>query len=311
LAKADLQTEIVGEFPELQGVMGRKYAGLQGEPEAVAAAIEEHYRPQGPSDALPEGPVAIAVALADKLDMLAGFWAIDEKPTGSKDPYALRRAALGVIRIVLERRVRLSLLSALRNWEAALAPEGVRAVEELAAARNLDLLAFLHERLKVHLREQGRRHDVIEAVLTPDADDLPAIVDRVEALESFLATGNGEDLLAGTKRAANILAAEERKGLHISPRVDPELFEVEAERRLHDALREAETNVTAAIASEEYGMAMGFLAELRQPIDVFFDAVLVNAPDERLRANRLALLARIRAATGRVADFGRIEGRKG
>ncbi|EKF41371.1 glycine--tRNA ligase subunit beta [Nitratireductor indicus] len=286
LAKADLQTEVVGEFPELQGFMGRKYASLQGEHHAVAAAIEEHYKPQGPNDAVPTEPVAIAVALADKLDMLAGFWRIDEKPTGSKDPYALRRAALGVIRIVIENKVALSL----SRWA------------------DEDLLSFFHDRLKVYLRDQGARYDLIDAVISSDSDDLLLIVSRVDALSEFLATTDGENLLAGTKRAANIVADAEKKGTKIAAAVDAKLFESDEERALFDSLEEAENFAGQAIAAKDFVKALSYLSQLRQPIDAFLDGVMVNADDLTVRANRLALLARIRHATAQVADFSRISG---
>ncbi|WP_292899748.1 glycine--tRNA ligase subunit beta [Nitratireductor sp.] len=312
LAKADLQTEVVGEFPELQGFMGRKYAELQGESDAVAAAIEDHYKPQGPNDAVPTDPVAVAVALADKLDMLTGFWAIDEKPTGSKDPYALRRAALGMIRIVIENRVTLNLLDQFRFSETN-ASDNVDAAtvvssEDMRSARNLDLLSFFHDRLKVYLRDQGARYDLIDAVIADDADDLLLIVRRVEALSEFLATTDGENLLAGAKRAANIVADAEKKGTAIADKVEAKLFETDEERALFDSLEEAENFAAQAIAANDYVKALSFLARLRQPVDAFLDGVMVNADDEAVRANRLALLSRIRSATAQVADFSRITG---
>ncbi|KQT65128.1 MULTISPECIES: glycine--tRNA ligase subunit beta [unclassified Aureimonas] len=287
LAKADLTSEAVGEFPELQGLMGRYYAGLQGEHPSVQAAVEEHYKPQGPGDAVPSDPVAIAVALADKLDTLVGFWAIDEKPTGSKDPYALRRAALGVIRIVLDAKLRFPL--------RLLVPAG-------------DLPAFFHDRLKVQLRESGARHDLVDAVLSPESDDLLDITRRVEALGTFLATEDGRNLLAGTKRAANILAAEEKKGTRVAEAVDPALFVDAEEGALQAAIDAADGAVERSVAAEDYAGAMTALAGLRAPVDAFFDKVLVNAEDEAVRANRLALLSRIRAATLRVADVSKIAG---
>ncbi len=292
LAKADLQTEVVGEFPELQGAMGRKYALLQGETPSVAAAIEEHYKPQGPGDVAPANPVSIAVALADKLDTLTGFWAIDEKPTGSKDPFALRRAALGVIRILVENNISIELLPRL----------------SLAEATGLDLLSFFHDRLKVYLRDKGARHDLIDAVITPDADDLLAIVQRVEALGGLLETEAGKNLLAGTKRAANILAAEEKKGTVVADAVDPALFSAPAETRLYEAVNQAEKDAAQAIQKQDYFAAMRALGALREPVDSFFEDVLVNDEDQAVRANRLALLARIRTATGQVADFSKIAG---
>ena len=396
LAKADLQTEVVGEFPELQGAMGRKYAGLQGEPPSVAAAIEEHYKPLGPTDVVPTDPVSVAVALADKFDMLVGFWAIDEKPTGSKDPYALRRAALGVIRIVVENGVGLGLVTYLRYaleelaiviaanrqakrrdlqsgatlmWEITTRAEIQAALEEGSfaywpdpdrddvivfppASRMIaDLLSFFHDRFKVYLRDQGARHDLIDAVLAshpisplegemsakptegggdpgrgvpPSAlpgisptrgeigqasnDDLLLIVRRVEALGALLDSEDGKNLLAGTKRAANILSAEEKKGTTIADAVDPALFDEDEEKALFAAVTKAETDAADAIAGIDYEAAMRALAGLRGPVDAFFDKVLVNAEDEKVRANRLALLARIRAATGQVADFSKIAG---
>ncbi|HEV2503038.1 MAG TPA: glycine--tRNA ligase subunit beta [Mesorhizobium sp.] len=300
LAKADLQTEVVGEFPELQGAMGRKYALLQGENASVAAAIEEHYKPQGPSDGVPTDPVSVSVALADKLDTLVGFWVIDEKPTGSKDPYALRRAALGVIRILIENGVRLGLRKAFA--EANKARTAVQA--DWAA----DLLSFFHDRLKVYLRDLGARHDLIDAVITPDADDLLTVVRRVEALGKLLDAEDGRNLLAGTKRAANILAAEEKKGTAVAATVDPVLFREEAEKKLFAAIGQAEAQAGEAIGSEDFSGAMVALSTLREPVDMFFDKVLVNDDDTAVRANRLALLSRIRSATDRVADFSKIAG---
>lgn len=295
LAKADLPTEMVGEFPELQGLMGRKYAELQGEDASVAAAVEEHYKPLGPSDRVPSDPVSVAVALADKLDTLVGFWAIDEKPTGSKDPYALRRAALGVIRLVVENGVRLGL--------ARFATDG-------------DLLSFFHDRLKVMLRDQGARHDLVDAVLGEGAsgnDDLLLITRRVAALGRFLETEDGKSLLAGYKRAANILKAEEKKdgeGAFAGPAdlqliADAGLIE---EKALAVALAQAAPKAEAAIAAEDYEGAMAALAELRPAVDAFFDKVTVNDPDPALRANRLRLLNQLRKATLAVADFSRIAG---
>jgi glycyl-tRNA synthetase beta chain len=351
LAKADLQTEIVGEFPELQGAMGRKYALLQGEHASVAAAIEDHYKPQGPSDRVPTNPVSIAVALADKLDTLVGFWAIDEKPTGSKDPFALRRAALGVIRILIENGVRLGLLPAMiTHWTAS--KIAVTMPADISRGVLPDLLSFFHDRLKVYLRDQGARHDLIDAVLASRAspssgpsghllpggeksgaapasssprrgeggsrsepgegpsanDDLLIIVRKVEALGHFLDTDDGRNLLAGTKRAANILAAEEKKGTAVAASVDPSLFREDAEQRLFDAVNQAEKKAGEAIQKEDFSAAMLALSVLREPVDSFFEKVLVNDEDAAVRANRLALLSRIRAATDQVADFSRIAG---
>lgn len=239
LAKADLTTEVVGEFPELQGAMGRKYALLQGEHPSVAAAVEEHYKPQGPSDYVPSDPVSVTVALADKLDTLVGFWVIDEKPTGSKDPYALRRAALGVVRILVENRIQLKLASIFANAATRYAGDGTD--------QTRDLLAFFHDRLKVYLRDQGARHDLIDAVITPRSDDLLQVVRRVEALGKFLETEDGRNLLAGTKRAANILAAEEKKKTLVAERVEPALLREDAEKSLFAAVNQAEKQAGEAI----------------------------------------------------------------
>ena len=287
LAKADLRTEAVGEFPELQGLMGRKYALLQGEDESVATAIEDHYKPQGPSDRVPSDKVAITVALADKLDTLTGFWAIDEKPTGSKDPFALRRAALGVVRIILERSVRLPLLTVVKD---------------------ADLLSFFHDRLKVYLRDLGARYDLIEAVLTPDSDDLLMVARRVEALTAFITGEDGKNLLAGTKRATQLLAAEEKKGTVVADGVADELLKLDAEKALQAAIKTASADAAKAVAAEDFRSAMQALSTLRAPVDTFFNDVLVNDEDAAIRANRLALLKAIREATGTVADFSKITG---
>ncbi|RWA75002.1 MAG: glycine--tRNA ligase subunit beta [Mesorhizobium sp.] len=299
LAKADLQTEVVGEFPELQGAMGRKYALLQGEHPSVAATAEDHYKPQGPSDRVPTDTVSVAVALADKLDTLTGFWAIDEKPTGSKDPFALRRAALGVVRILVENRIRLGLTSIFAKAFANFCG---------GAGQTSDLLAFFHDRLKVYLRDQGARYDLIDAVITPQSDDLLQIVRRVEALGSLLDTEGGKNLLAGTKRAANILAAEEKKKTLVAEAVEPALFRENAEKKLFAAVNQAEKEAGQAIQNEDFSAAMLSLSVLREPVDSFFEGVLVNDEDQAVRANRLALLARIRAATDQVADFSKIVG---
>ncbi|MER9318180.1 glycine--tRNA ligase subunit beta [Mesorhizobium sp. M0659] len=312
LAKADLTTEVVGEFPELQGAMGRKYALLQAEHPSVAAAIEEHYKPQGPSDSVPTNPVSIAVALADKIDTLVGFWAIDEKPTGSKDPYALRRAALGVVRILIENRIRLALtpiFGSAYEWANYLDKNATSTLEVRAEQiYRSDLLAFFHDRLKVYLRDKGARHDLIDAVITPQSDDLLQIVRRVEALGSFLDTEDGKNLLAGAKRAANILAAEEKKKTRVAATVEPALFREEAEKSLFAAVNQAEREAGEAIQNEDFSAAMLALSVLREPVDSFFERVLVNDEDQAVRANRLALLARIRTATDQVADFSRIAG---
>jgi len=316
LAKADLTTGMVGEFPELQGLMGRYYAEAQGEDASVAAAIEDHYKPQGPGDSVPIDPVAIAVALADKLDILVGFWAIDEKPTGSKDPYALRRAALGVIRIVLESGLRLQLTQLFENAVEAqrllavsntMRGDGVRLTWK---SDSRDLLSFFADRLKVQLREQGARHDLVDAVFAlGNQDDLLLIVRRVEALGAFLDTEDGVNLLAGYRRAINIIRDEEKKsGEEYSGAVDPKLLSEPEEIALNGAIETAEKGAAAAVEAEDFAAAMTALAALRAPVDAFFDKVRVNAGDEAVRKNRLRLLNRIREAMLTVADFGRVEG---
>ena len=395
LAKADLQSAMVFEFPEVQGKMGRRYyevhAGLapssfeaslrsapqdegSGEPAnhphpevaaerpskgedgwtsadhaSVALAIEEHYKPLGPTDDVPTDPVSVAVALADKLDTLIGFWVIDEKPTGSKDPYALRRAALGVIRLVLENGVRLQLdrlfdaqlllreidisddedqaallhailheIAAHGVFSAAVraiidqiegdAPEWIEKITGHKPDVSDDLLAFFHDRLKVFLKDEGVRHDVIDAVLTRQSDDLLVVTLKARALQKLVETDDGENLIQGYRRAANILAAEEKKETRVADTVEPDLFETDEERALFETLEDVEKLATNAIEAENYEEAMSRLASLRAPIDAFFETVHVNAEDEKVRANRLALLARIRAATATVADLSRIGG---
>ena len=305
LAKADLVTEMVGEFPELQGLMGRYYANAQGEEAAVAAALEEHYKPQGPSDRIPISPVSIAVALADKLDTLVGFWAIDEKPTGSKDPYALRRAALGVIRIVIENDLRMPLLQKAARARAGLAGRlGT-------GAPQADLLAFFADRLKVYLRDKGARHDLIDAVFAlPGQDDLLMIVRRVEALGRLLETDDGKNLLAGYRRAANILKAEEKKDGEgaFAQRHDPAALALPAEKALGDMLASSGALARERVQREDFEGAMRALASLRAPVDAFFTEVTVNAEDPELRLNRLRLLGELREAVHGVADFSRIAG---
>ncbi len=288
LAKTDLLTEVVGEFPELQGLMGKYYALAQGEDESVAAASEEHYKPVGPGDRVPTDPVSLAVALADKLDTLTGFWAIDEKPTGSKDPFALRRAALGVIRIVIDNKLRLPLNRFAKG----------------------DLLPFFADRLKVQLREQGARHDLVDAVFALEGqDDLLLIVRRVEALGKFLDTDDGKNLLAGVKRASNILRIEEKKdNKAYAGAPDAALLKEPEEKVLATAVATARKDASAAIAKEDFAAAMTAMAKLRPPVDAFFGKVTVNAEDKALRENRLKLLNEIREATRAVADFSRIEG---
>lgn len=321
LAKADLVSEMVGEFPELQGVMGRYYALEADEPASVADAIRDHYKPQGPSDAVPTEAVAIAVALADKLDTLVGFWAIDEKPTGSKDPFALRRAALGVVRIVLENGVRLGLRHVFEMAGARFAArvDGSKArtsARDAAGALSdatysADLLAFFADRLKQVLRDQGQRHDLIDAVFALGEDDLMLITRRVEALGTFLESEDGATLLAGYKRAANILKAEEKKGaLPEDLCVDAALIKAgpKQEQALHAALARVRAAIAAPLRAEDFAGAMGELARLRAPVDAFFEGVMVNDPDAAIRANRLALLTDVRATLQQVADFSLIEG---
>ncbi|GJD50268.1 Glycine--tRNA ligase beta subunit [Methylobacterium crusticola] len=302
LAKADLVTEMVGEFPELQGLMGRYYAEQQGEDPAVSAAVEEHYKPLGPGDRVPTGPVSVAVALADKLDTLVGFWAIGETPTGSKDPYALRRAALGVIRLILSSALRLPLLPQIAAAAGAHPASGT--------AFSGDVLGFFADRLKVFLRDQGARHDLIDAVFAlPGQDDLLMVVRRVEALGRFLDTEDGRNLLAGSRRAANILRIEEKKdGRAYAAAPDAGLFALPEEEALAGALASARDEAARAVAREDFEGAMRALSALRAPVDAFFDRVTVNADDPALRANRLALLNALRAATREVADFSRIGG---
>ncbi|WP_315782161.1 glycine--tRNA ligase subunit beta [Bradyrhizobium sp. SZCCHNPS1003] len=367
LAKADLLTEVVGEFPEVQGLMGKYYALAQGEDPSVAAACEEHYKPQGPADRVPTDPVSVAVALADKLDTLVGFWAIDEKPTGSKDPYALRRAALGVIRLILENELRfpfgivlrllntmaslsqsiegrtadiervmsvaeqVGLLEAvepgldnvlekriqsLRHWDPYLleAQGGDEKKAELIRKevdeRSSNLLSFFADRLKVQLREQGARHDLVDAVFALGGqDDLLMVVRRVEALGKFLETDDGKNLLAGTKRASNILAIEEKKDKRkFDGAPDAALYRLDEEKALAKAIGEVGSEAGAAVAKEDFAAAMHAMAKLRPAVDAFFDKVKVNDDDAKIRENRLKLLNEIRSATRAVADFSKIEG---
>ena len=344
LAKADLVSEMVGEFPELQGVMGRYYALEAGEKASVADAIRDHYKPQGPSDSVPTDPVGIAVALADKLDTLVGFWAIDEKPTGSKDPFALRRAALGVVRIALENEVRLQLLdqlaAALNNVAAqqfislvytASGPErdslnstaefgyldndGKEVIARVDSCevsnRTNDLLSFFADRLKQVLRDEGQRHDLIDAVFALGEDDLVLITKRVGALGDFLGTEDGKNLLAGYKRAANILKAEEKKGaLPETLVVDGALIDAgpEVAVHLHQTLGQVRRDIEGPLEAEDFAAVITHLAKLRAPVDAFFEQVMVNDENKQVRANRLALLNDIRETLHRVADFSLIEG---
>jgi glycyl-tRNA synthetase beta chain len=310
LAKADLLTEVVGEFPELQGLTGKYYAQAQGEDASVAAASEEHYKPQGPNDRVPTDPVSVAVALADKIDTLVGFWAIDEKPTGSKDPYALRRAALGVIRLIIENKIRLSLMKTIATFVVALLEDdAVKAVESPVAIAPL-LLAFFADRLKVQLREQGARHDLVDAVFALGGqDDLLMVVRRVEALGKFLDTDDGKNLLAGTKRASNILAIEEKKDERSFDGVpNAALMTNPIEKHLWNTIQGAVTEANGFIDTEDFEMAMESLSTLRSAVDSFFEGVKVNDDNPKIRENRLKLLNEIRSATRAVADFSKIEG---
>jgi glycyl-tRNA synthetase beta chain len=354
LCKTDLLTDVVGEFPELQGLMGRYYAEAQNEDEAVAHACEDHYRPKGPDDLVPADPVAIAVALADKIDTLVGFWAIDEKPTGSKDPYALRRAALGVIRIVIENELRLPLrLQLWRHFGTVRRDENL--AEAIAALHSMheqiidlsatdielavklevlvserskrvagpvlvqahsylqqtqDLLSFLADRLKVQLRDDGARHDLVDAVFALEGqDDLLMIVRRVEALGKFLDTDDGKNLLAGVKRASNILRIEEKKdNKSYAGAPDAKRLAAGEEKALAEAVSLAKKEASDAVAKEDFAAAMSAMAKLRPKVDAFFDKVTVNVDDKALRENRLKLLNEIREATRAVADFSGIEG---
>ena len=308
LAKADLVTEMVGEFPELQGLMGKYYALAQGEDAAVANAIEEHYKPQGPGDRVPSDPVSIAVALADKLDTLVGFWAIDEKPTGSKDPYALRRAALGVIRIALKNNIDLYprgyFEKHIRHIRADLPDAEISNIGD-------GFQSFFEERLEVQLRDDGAKYDLVEAVLHLRGGEvgLVTIVRRVEALGKFLDTDDGKNLLVGYRRAANILRDEEKKdNKSYAGEPNAKLLTAPEEKALAEAIGKVEAEVAAALKKEDFAAAMGAIAKLRAPVDAFFDKVTVNAEDKALRENRLKLLDGIRAATKSVADFSRIEG---
>ncbi|UWQ14993.1 glycine--tRNA ligase subunit beta [Aliiroseovarius sp. M344] len=351
-AKADLSSEMVYEFPELQGLMGKYYAAPAGYPAEVANAAVEHYSPLGPTDDVPAAPVSVAVALADKLDTLTGFWAIDEKPTGSKDPFALRRAALGVIRLVLDNNLRIALdqlfdaqvlrheialneigsvrEALLRDLDNEIADHGVfgaairtvldhfdgdlsnhlEEVKESLPDKSRDLLGFFHDRLKVYLRDKGVRHDVIDACLAmPGNDDLTLLVKRAEALTAFLSTEDGENLLQGVKRSSNILAqAEEKDGVEYSYGADAKFAEADEEKALFAALDTAEAAIKPAMEAEDFAAAMQAMADLRAPIDAFFEAVQINTDNQVVRRNRLNLLSRIRMICAGVADLSRIEG---
>ena len=297
LCKTDLLTEVVGEFHELQGLMGRYYAEAQNEDEAVAHACEDHYKPKGPDDLVPADPVSVAVALADKIDTLVGFWAIDEKPTGSKDPYALRRAALGVIRIAIDNKLRVPLKDVF-----------LKASNKFSAGS--DLLSFFADRLKVQLREQGARHDLVDAVFSLSGqDDLLMVVRRVEALGKFLDSDDGKNLLAGYKRATNIIRIEEKKDKReYTDAPDVKRYQLPEEKALAEAIDVVKKEASAAVGKEDFAAAMRAMAKLRPRVDAFFDKVTVNVDDKPLRENRLKLLNEIREATHAVADFSKIEG---
>src|SRR5439155_16616978 len=366
LCKADLLTEVVGEFPELQGLMGKYYALAQGEHASVAAASEEHYKPQGPADRVPTDPVSVAVALADKIDTLVGFWAIDEKPTGSKDPYALRRAALGVIRLILENGLRASMMRLIRSAVSVAASNELELISKIASfegtpsqqrefleynripfmrgfsgatgvttavgghpsffkfvwfcpesfrgaadkfpiwsqeysppAKDIDLLSFFADRLKVQLRDQGARYDLVDAVFALEGqDDLLMVVRRVEALGKFLDTDDGKNLLAGTKRAGNILSIEEKKDKRtFDGAPEPARYKLDEEKALAKAIDQVKRDAGAAVAREDFASAMSAMAKLRPAVDAFFDKVKVNDDDPKVRENRLKMLNEIRAAT--------------
>ena len=296
LAKADLSSEMVYEFPELQGLMGRYYIEAAGEDKAIAAAAEEHYSPLGPSDDVPSAPVSVAVALADKIDTLTGFWAIDEKPTGSKDPFALRRAALGVIRLVLENHLTCQLVNLAEH-----------ASTDADAA---DLLSFIHDRLKTYLRDRGIRHDIIDACIAmPGNDDLTLLVARAEALNDALKTEDGQNLVQGFKRANNILTqAEEKDGVEYSYGAEPKLAQDPSESTLFEALETATGQIETALAASDFPSAMQAMAALRAPIDAFFEAVKINDDNDVIRRNRLNLLSQIRSTCMQAADLTRIDG---
>jgi glycyl-tRNA synthetase beta chain len=309
LAKADLLTEVVGEFPELQGLMGKYYALAQGEPAPVAAASEEHYKPQGPADRVPNDPVSVAVALADKIDTLVGFWAIDEKPTGSKDPYALRRAALGVIRIILENQIKINLRGiAQQHLEHSYGKQYLEIADKLD-----DLMIFFEDRLEVQLRDQKARYDLVDAVLSSgslvEGHPLTLIVRRVDALGAFLDTDDGKNLLAGIKRASNILAIEEKRDRRtFDGEPSLALYSLAEEKELADAIDLVKVEASVAVMNEDFASAMSYMATLRPAVDAFFDKVKVNDDDQKVRENRLKLLSEIRSATRTVADFSKIEG---
>jgi len=301
LSKCDLSTGMVGEFPELQGIMGRYYALYDGESEEVADAIAEHYSPLGPDDACPTKPTSVALSIADKLDSLVGFFIIDEKPTGSKDPFALRRSALGIIRLILENDLRLPLRKVLNTAKSHYSDDN---------DPTEDLLAFFADRLIVHLREKGVKYDQINAIFAlGDEDDLVRLLARVDALSAFLASDDGGNLLTAYRRAANILRIEEKKdGRRYDSPPEADLFVQEEEKLLHERLQVDTPLTGVAIAADRFDDAMSVLAKLRKPVDAFFDEVTVNCDEPRLRENRLKLLNGIRGALDAVADLSQIEG---
>ncbi|OUR79571.1 glycine--tRNA ligase subunit beta [Alphaproteobacteria bacterium 46_93_T64] len=302
LCKADLSTQMVGEFADLQGLMGRYYAEHDGEKQSVATAVQEHYSPLGPADVCPSNPVSVVVSLADKIDTLVGFFAMNEKPTGSKDPYALRRAALGVIRLILENGLRMPLV---KVFEAAGELQSVDGALDAG-----ELLAFFADRLKVHLKAQNVRHDYVAAVFAlGGTSDLVRLMAQVNALASFLGTDDGANLLVAYRRAANILRIEEKKdGVSYNQLPDSSLISEEAEKTLFDRIEEVSGLLSTALGADEFEVAGKAAATLRKPVDVFFDDVIVNADDASVRANRLRLLAAIRNSLDQLADFSKIEG---
>ena len=316
IAKADLASEMVYEFPELQGIMGRYYAAAAGHDDGVPEACAEHYSPLGPSDVVPTAPVSVAMALADKLDTLTGFWAIDEKPTGSKDPFALRRAALGVVRLILENELPLELRNILVSGQVSNLPATARMAdiselpENWQSTTTNNLLSFFHDRLKVHLRDQGIRHDIIDACIAmPQNDDLTLLVKRARALNETLSTDDGQNLIQGFKRVGNILTqAEEADGVEYSYGADAKFAETDEERTLFTALDAAEAKISPAMAAQDFTTAMSAMAALRQPIDAFFEATQINTDNQTVRRNRLNLLSRIRTLCLSVADLTKIEG---
>ncbi|WP_142415792.1 glycine--tRNA ligase subunit beta [Bartonella massiliensis] len=319
LAKADLQTEIVGEFPELQGIMGQKYALLQGEDPRVAEAIKEHYKPQGPTDHLPQEPLAITVMLADKIDMLVGFWLINEKPTGSKDPYALRRAALGIIRLVLSQDWKINLMPLFQlatnlfvqqKNQYEISQSEKRQLQNLLPENTAyilsDLLFFFHDRLKIYLKEEGARYDALEAVLNKDSDDFLWVARRVESLIAFINTHDGMSFVASVKRTTNILENELQKSTIIVNEINPELFVEKEEKQLYHAICEIENKILDAINATNLSLVLDILAPLGKWINLFFEKVLVNDKNPNVRANRLALLKRTYTLTQAVADFSKL-----